>query len=123
MVFTKKAYEIIIHLFLKDPSKCNRGKEYRLAKFMLNMIPDLGFWKTVEAQPVTSLTYFLTKENKSLFKTEYMRYLRLSNFSLSKLKGKKYELKDEKVGGSNSLSRNKKLNLLEFIKNAEKEKN
>ena len=40
----------------------------------------------------------------------------------SKLKSKKYELKDEKVGGSNNLSRNKKLNLLEFIKNAEKEK-
>ena len=123
MTFTKKAYEAIINLFLKDPSKCNRGKEYRLAKFMLNMIPDLGFWKTVDSQPVTSLTYFLTKENKSLFKTEYIRYLNLSNFNPSKLKNEKYDLKSRKVGKSKKTKVNKKLNLLEFIKYAEKKKN
>lgn len=94
-----------------------------MAKFMLNMIPDIGFWKTIETQPVTSLTYFLTKENKSLFKTEYLRYLNLSNFNPSKLKDKKYDLKDGKIGKSNKIKRNKKLNLLEFIKDAEKKEN
>ena len=63
-MFTRKTYEAIIHRFLKNPSGCLRPKEYRLAKFMLNMIPDVNFWLTAEAEKVNTLTYFLTKENK-----------------------------------------------------------
>ena len=62
------------------------------------MIPDINFWKTAEAEKVMSLTYFLTKENKELYLSEYKRYKKLSKVKLDKLKGKKYVLEDNKVG-------------------------
>ena len=115
----------MIHLFLKDPANCHRPKEYRLAKFMIKMIPDINFWKTTEAEKVMSLTYFLTKENKELYLSEYKRYQKLSKIKLDKLKGKEYDLEDEKVGkdAPSMKSPNKKLNLLNFIKHGSKKEN
>ena len=123
MTFTKKAYETILYLFLKDPDNCIRGKEYRLAKFMLNMIPDLSFWQTVKAQKVSSLTFFLTKENKSSLKQEYKQYIKLCNLDPSSLKNKKYNLCSEKVGEDSGIKSNKKMSKLDFIKNATKKEN
>ena len=123
MRFTKKAYENIIRLFLKDPNNCNRGKEYRLAKFMLNMIPDLAFWKTVKAEPVSSLTFFLTKENKSSLSEEYKKYIKLCNFDPSTLKSKEYNLHKEKIGEDNNVKRTKKISKIDFIRNGTKKEN
>ena len=89
------------------------------------MIPDVNFWLTAEAEKVNTLTYFLTKENKELYLSEYKRYLKLSKIKLDKLKGKEYALEDEKVGKDSPLmkSPNKKLNLLNFIKHGSKKEN
>jgi len=122
-VFTRKTYESIIHRFLKNPSGCLRPKEYRLAKFMLKMIPNVNFWLTAGAEKVNTLTYFLTKENKELYLSEYKRYLKLSKVNLDKLKEKSYALEDEKIGKDSKKSLNKKLNLLDFIKNGSKKEN
>jgi hypothetical protein len=122
-VFTRKTYETIIHLFLKDPANCHRPKEYRLAKFMLKMIPDLNFWRTVDFEPVSSLTYFLTKENKEMYLDEYKRYKRMSKFNPDKIKEKTYKLGKEKAGEDLNLKPNKKLNLLNFIKHGPKKEN
>jgi len=130
-VFTRKTYETIIHLFLKSPADCYRPKEYRLAKFMIKMIPDLNFWKSIQPNfveiegRVTSLTYFLTEENKSLFLDEYKRHKRISKFEPDKLKEKSYPLEDDKTGEDSPSvkSSNKKLNLLNFIKHGTKKEN
>ena len=119
-MFTRKTYEAIIHRFLKNPSDCLRPKEYRLAKFMLKMIPDVNFWLTAAAEKVNTLTYFLTKENKELYLSEYKRYQKLSKVNLDKLKQRSYTLEDEKVGKDFKKKPNKKLNLLEFIKHGAK---
>ncbi len=122
-MFTRKTYETIIHLFLKYPADCNRGKEYRCAKGMMTMIPDLNFWKTIQTERVLSLTYFLTKENKALYLHEYKLYKKLSKFNPDKLREKKYTLEDKKVGKDLKKRSNKKLNLLEFIKHGAKKEN
>ena len=124
-MFTRKTYEAMIHRLLKDPSNCLRPKEYRLAKFMLKMIPDVNFWKRVEAEKVLSLTYFLTKENKELYLSEYKRFKKLCKFKPDKLKQKSYTLEDDKVGESSALKKpsNKKLNLLDFIKHGSQKEN
>ena len=124
-MFTRKTYEAMIHRFLKDPANCLRPKEYRLAKFMLKMIPDVNFWKTTEAEKVLSLTYFLTKENKELYLLEYKKYKKLRKFKPDKLKQESYTLEDEKVGESSAFEKppNKKLNLLDFIKHGSEKEN
>jgi len=122
-VFTRKTYEAMIHRFLKDPSNCLRPKEYRLAKFMLKMIPDVNFWLSAEAEKVNTLTYFLTKENKELYLSEYKQYQKLSKVNLDKLKQRSYLLEDEKIGKDLKKKPNKKLNLLEFIKHGAKKEN
>ena len=123
MTFNKKAYETILRLFLKDPANCIRGKEYRLAKFMLNMIPDLSFWQTVKSEKVSSLTFFLTKENKSSLKQEYKQYIKLCNFDPSSLKNKEYNLHKEKIGEDNNVKRAKKISKIDFIRNGTKKEN
>ena len=124
-MFTRKTYEAMIHRLRKDPSNWLRPKEYRLAKFMLKMIPDVNFWKRVEAEKVLSLTYFLTKENKELYLSEYKRFKKLCKFKPDKLKQKSYTLEDDKVGESSALKKpsNKKLNLLDFIKHGSQKEN
>lgn len=129
-MFTRKTYETIIHLFLRDPASCYRPKEYRLAKFMIKMIPSLSFWKSIQPDfveiegRVTSLSYFLTKENKDLFLNEYERHKKISKFNPDKLKEKRYTLQDDKMGEDTALPRssNKKLNLLNFIKHGPSKK-
>jgi hypothetical protein len=122
-VSTKATYEIIINLFLKDPSTCHKGKEYRLAKCMLKLVPDLKFWESIKAEPVFSLTYFLTKENKARFLHEYEHFKIMAKFDLDKMKETKYSLADDKVGEDSAKRSNKKLNLLEFIKHGAKKEN
>ena len=90
---------------------------------MLKMIPDVNFWKTVETEKVLSLTYFLTKENKELYLSEYKRHQKLSKVKLDKLKGESYSLEDKKVGKDLKKKSNKKLNLLDFIKHGSKKEN
>ena len=95
------------------------------------MIPDLNFWKSIQSDfveiegRVTSLTYFLTEENKSLFLDEYKRYKKTSKFKPDKLKEKSYPLEDSKIGKSSPSAKppNKKLNLLNFIKHGTKKEN
>jgi hypothetical protein len=87
------------------------------------MIPDVNFWLTAEAEKVNTLTYFLTKENKELYLSEYKRYQKLSKVNLDKLKEKSYPLEDKKVGKDFKKQLNKKLNLLEFIKHGAKKEN
>jgi len=98
---------------------------------MIKMIPDLNFWKSIQPNfveiegRVTSLTYFLTEENKSLFLDEYKRHKRISKFKPDKLKEKSYPLEDDKTGEDSPSvkSSNKKLNLLNFIKHGTKKEN
>lgn len=123
MTFTRKTYEKLIHLFLKDPPNCDRGKEYRLAKFMLNMIPNLSFWESVKTEKVFSLTFFLTKENKALFKEDYSRYLKMLNFNPDALKNDEVALKDKKIGEDLGIKPRKKMNKLDFTKNGSKKEN
>ena len=124
----KATYEIIINLFLKDPSTCHIGKEYRLAKCMLKLVPDLKFWQSIKTEPVFSLTYFLTKRNKVRFLHEYERFKTMAEFDLDKMKEAEYPLSenplpDDKVSKSTVRRSNKKLNLLEFIKHGTKKEN
>lgn len=119
----RKTYETIIALFLKYPADCHRPKEYRLAKFMLKMIPDLNFWKTVKSEQVLSLTYFLTKENKELYLQEYTRYKQMCKFKPDKLKEKKYALEGDKVGKDLKMKPKTKPSLLNFIKHGPKKEN
>ncbi|MAH47177.1 hypothetical protein CMI37_15225 [Candidatus Pacearchaeota archaeon] len=97
---------------------------------MIKMIPDLSFWKSIQPDfveiegRVMSLSYFLTKENKSLFLDEYERHKKTSKFEPDKLKEKSYPLEDRKIEkGSSVKSPNKKLNLLNFIKHGTKKEN
>jgi hypothetical protein len=98
---------------------------------MIKMIPDLSFWKSIQPDfveiegRVTSLSYFLTKENKDLFLDEYKRHKKISKFDPDKLKEKGYTLQDDKIGEDSVLPQpsNKKLNLLDFIKHGSKKEN
>tara|TARA_Y100000593_G_C4291434_1_gene328461 strand:- start:425 stop:721 length:297 start_codon:yes stop_codon:yes gene_type:complete len=98
---------------------------------MIKMIPDLSFWESIQPDfveiegRVTSLSYFLTKENKSLFLDEYKRHKKVSKFDPDKLKGKRYTLQDGKTGEDSPLTKppNKKFNLLDFIKHGTKKEN
>ena len=122
-MFTRKTYEAMIHRFLKNPSDCLRPKEYRLAKFMLTMIPDVNFWLTIEAEKVNTLTYFLTKENKDLYLHEYHHYKQMSKFKPDKLKEKKYTLESDKLGEDLKIKPKTKLSLSDFIKHGSKKEN
>jgi hypothetical protein len=90
---------------------------------MLKMIPDVNFWLTAAAEKVNTLTYFLTKENKELYLSEYKQYQKLSKVNLDKLKQRSYTLEEEKIGKDFKKKPNKKLNLLEFIKHGAKKEN
>lgn len=87
------------------------------------MIPNLSFWESVKTEKVFSLTFFLTKENKALFKEDYSRYLKMLNFNPDALKNDEVALKDKKIGEDLGIKPRKKMNKLDFIKNGSKKEN
>ena len=64
---------------------------------MLKLVPDLKFWESIKTEPVFSLTYFLTKENKARFLHEYERFKAMANFDLDKMKEMTWGVYDPRV--------------------------
>lgn len=112
--------QLIISHFLSHINKISWPKEVKIAKSLLQGIPDHTFWLSLRPpKPITTLSYFKTEEGELLIQLSY------KNQGIDLSSGhKKVTLDDnlgDKIGEDKEVKKKKPKTLMEFL-NAKTEK-
>ena len=112
--------QLIISHFLSHINKISWPKEVKIAKSLLQGIPDHTFWLSLRpSKPITTLSYFKTEEGELLIQLSY------KNQGIDLSAGRKKVILDDnlgdKIGEDKDLNKKKPKTLMEFL-NAETEK-
>ena len=117
----KNKYQLLVWIFLAEPTHCSWPKEIKISKTLLSKYPDLLFWKWINLGfKLNSLAYFLTSKGKTLLYNKNKFYKKQKDVKLSNKK--QYKLSKNRVGENKKLS-NKKLKLFDFIRHGKKKEN
>ena len=114
-------YQLLVWLFLAEPTLCSWPKEIKLSKILLFKYPDLFFWKWVKLNfKLNSLAYFLSSKGKTLLYNKNKFYKKEKDVKLRRTK--LYKLRKNKIGVDKKIP-NKKLKLFDFIRHGKKKEN
>ncbi len=112
--------QLVISHFLSHINKISWPKEVKIAKTLLQVIPDHTFWLSLHPpKPISTLSYFKTKEGELLIQLNYKN----KGIDLS-ADHKKVILDDnssDKIGEDKDLNEKKPKTIMEFL-NAKTEK-
>ena len=112
--------QLIISHFLSHINKISWPKEVKIAKSLLQGIPDHTFWLSLRPpKPITTLSYFKTEEGELLIQLSY------KNQGIDLSSGRKRVTLDDnlgdKIGEDKEVKKKKPKTLMEFL-NAKTEK-
>lgn len=117
----KNKYQLLVWLFLSQPTLCSWPKEIKISKTLLSKYPNLVFWKWLNLDfKLNSLAYFLSSKGKTLLYNKNKFYKKEKDVKLRKAKD--YKLRKNKVGVDKKIP-NKKLKLFDFIQHGKKKEN
>ncbi|MAF24963.1 hypothetical protein CL634_05245 [bacterium] len=118
----KSKNHFLIYHAISVSSKIFWPKEIKLAKKLLESFPNLEFWRDsavgIFDRKPKSLTAYLTSENLKSLHYKYHSYTKMKDLDFSNRKC--YTLEEGKVGDDKTFPRKDK-NILDFLRNAEKE--
>lgn len=120
----KSKNHFLIHYALSESSKIFWPKEIKLSKKLLELFPNLNFWRdiafTIFHKKPNSLTAYLASDNLKALSVSYHNYEKLKDLDFSSRK--RYTLEEEKVGEDREYEKKDK-NILDFINNGKKKEN
>ena len=109
--------QIIVQHFLSYKEKISWPKEIKLAKALLDEIPDYKFWISVQvSEPIGTLSYFKTEEGKAFIQGSLKKH----TINLSPVQ--KEVILGDKIGNDKEAKTKKPKTLMEFLNAKDEER-